>query len=336
MSTMKKSTFTDSLQRLESLAKGSGQTQLFATPNDSDPGTWAGTSSEDVDDHTSNIDENGTDYNAVKKALAAKVAASKALTKAEVAIVKGQDPRALIAEKITKGEKLTQAEAWAIKGGVSTFAKASTKPSEAPASGTEAGANKAPETNVGANTDDEIEDDAKKSLAKSITEQPDLQQGIEVSPFLAEFAKAMDAGLTGVEARTSQRVVKAFNDTVGAVTTRLQGLEKALTDQAEFNKGLAEAIVSLGEHLAGQTQVNAEALSLPAGPPKSQVNVVQKSFAGGMDTGLDSLTKSQLVNTMADLVVKGRLNQLDVVKFESTGEISPHTVQLVKSHLSGK
>src|SRR5690348_9682701 len=108
-----KAKFNSALARLESMSKG----QLYHTGSDSNPGTWAGTSQEDLNEHDDGIDANGTDYDGVKKALARKVEKSQALTPAEVAIVKGQDPRKLIAEKVSKGEALTPAETWAIKGG---------------------------------------------------------------------------------------------------------------------------------------------------------------------------------------------------------------------------
>src|SRR5574339_119269 len=100
---MDKDKFNSALGRLQDMAKS----QLFHTGSDSNPGTWAGSPQSDLNDHEDGIDENGTDYNGVKKALAMKVEKCLALTPAEVMIIKGQDPRKVIAEKISKGQKLT-------------------------------------------------------------------------------------------------------------------------------------------------------------------------------------------------------------------------------------
>jgi len=345
--TIQKSEFAVALQRLESLAKGQGQTQLFATPSDSSPGTWAGTTEEDIDEHKSEIDENGTDYNGVQKALANKVAKSKALTPAEVAIVKGSDPRQLIAKKIVKGQKLTPAESWAIKGGAKFFSKNDDKdkddevekgegPSKAPAPGLEIDANTAPETNAGKDEDD-VESDAKKSLTNAVAMTNDLSKGIEVSPVLYELVRAIGAGLEGAEVGTSRKISKALTTEIGKLVGRIQGIEKSLNDQAEFNKGFAETLVGIGQHVAGQSQVFAAQASAPVGPPRAVQGVrqLEKSFAGGLDVSTDALNKSQITDAMVDMVQKGRLSAMEVVKFESTGELNTSVRNSVMKHLQG-
>lgn len=375
MSTVQRDEFHAALGRLESLAKGQGQTQLFATPNDSNPGTWAGTSQTDVDEFSDGIDDNGTDYSGVKKALAAKVAKSQALTPAEVAIVKGQDPRQMIAQKISKGDSLTPAESWAIKGGAKYFAKgkknieiiedkkdskdsddddkpafmnkASTSPGKAPASGNEDDAKKVPETNAGGDTDDEIESDAKKSLDGAINQTQQLRKGIEMSPILAEFARAMGEGLRGVEARTAQRLQKSIIDALTPIADYVgqmgQTLVKHIDEQGSFNKGFAEAVVGIGQQLAGSSEVAMASASAPVGAPKSQlrsvpagVQPVQKSFGpGGIDMSDNALAKSQITDAMFEMVKGGKLSALDVVKFDSTGELTPQVKSMVLAHVQG-
>jgi hypothetical protein len=57
--------------------------------------------------------------------------------------------------------------------------------------------------------------------------------------------------------------------------------------------------------------------------------VLQKSQGGGPFEGM---SKAQVLDRMTDLVEKGGLNPLEVVKYESTGEMSPHIEQkLMKS-----
>jgi hypothetical protein len=357
MSTMNRDEFHAALGRLESLAKG----QLYHTPSDSNPGTWAGSSQEDQNEHEDGIDENGTDYAGVKKALAAKVAKSKALTPAEVAIVKGQDPRKLISDKISKGESLTAAEGWAVKGGVAKMGinigpavkKGNDGPEKAGVPGEDKDAGSVPDSNAG-DDDEEIEPDAKKSLAGAIGSTQNLKKGIEMSPILAEFARAMGVALEGVEARTASRISKSFAGALAPVVARIEMVEKSVSglvsDQSSFNKSFAEAMVGIGQQLAGGAEVASAAASAPAGAPKSHlraisggqgggapagVQAVQKSFGpGGLDVSGDQFAKSQITDAMIDLVKGGKLNQLDVVKFETSGEMNPAVRNMVVGHLS--
>lgn len=335
--TMDKDEFKKSLSRLETMAKG----QLFHTGSDSDPGSWAGTSGKDEDAFSpDSIDDNGTDYNGVKKSLAAKIAKSQALTPAEVAIVKGTDPRPLIAEKVSKGQSLTPAESWVTKGGYEKmFAKGDAAKTQAPGNAAAAEMNPAKD-------DGEIEQQAKKSFDGAVSQSNVLQKGLEMSPLLVEFARAIGVGLEGVEVRTASRVAKSLVDALGPVLKRVDTIEKALgslvKEQGDFNKSLADAVVGIGHQVAGTAEVAVAQAQAPVGPPRSQlrsgqVNVVQKSFSGpgGLDVGDSSLAKSQIVNVMADMVKANRLNPIDVIKYEASGELAPAVQQAVASYLQG-
>lgn len=357
MASIPKNDFQAALGRLESMAKAQPPSQLYHTPADSDPGSWAGTQTrQEIDENTDGIDDNGTDYAGVKKALAGKVAKSKALTPAEVAIVRGQNPMALIGAKISKGQKLTAAESWAVKKGF-PFEKEDDKdkkdeaekaakglrkgeePGKAGAPGEADDANSVPETHAGQDEDDEIESDAKKSLDRSIANTDHLRKGLNMSPILVEFARAMGEALKGTEARTAQYVSKSLISTLTPVFDRITALEKGLErfsgEQGDFNKSFAETIVGIGQHVAGSSEIVEQAARQPAGGPRSVtragVTPIAKSFAGpgGLDTSEGSLAKAQIIDRMANLVEKGKLSSLDVVKYEMTGEISPQVQAMV-------
>lgn len=340
--------FQKSLGRLDALAKG-GATQLHHTGADSNPGTWAGSAQQDQSEYDNGIDDNGTDYGGVKKALAAKVAKSQALTPAEVAIVKGLDPRPLIADKIVKGQKLTQAESWAVKGGFDKMKaeldKSTAKPTDSTTGiGESNSASNVPDTNAGGK-DTEIEGNAKKSLGGAIDSSQSLRKGIEMSPILAEFARAVGTALDGMEAR----VAKSIADAIGGVNTKVETVAKSFAsftaESGEFQKGFAEAIVGIGQTLTGQAEVAASQAHTPAGAPRSQMRapaqgnaqVIHKSFGGpgGLDVSGDAMNKSNIVNAMVDLVKANKLSQLDVVKFETSSQMSPSVQQLVSAHLGG-
>jgi hypothetical protein len=235
MSNMNRDEFHAALGRLEALSKG----QLYHTPSDSNPGTWAGTGQEDQNEHEDGIDENGTDYNGVKKALANKVAKSKALSPAEVAIVKGDrgNARKAIADKISKGTKLTAAESWAVHKGFpfgkddkdkdddqKDVKKGDAMPEKAKTPGEAKDPGSVPDSHAG-DDDEAIEGDAKKSLSGAIASTDHLKKGIEMSPILAEFARAMGVALEGTESRTARRISKAINDIVGPLLVRVESME---------------------------------------------------------------------------------------------------------------
>lgn len=364
---MDMSSFQKSLNNLNRMAKS----QLFHTPNDSEPGTWAG-SGTTPDENEVHIDENGTDYDAVKKSLSQKVAMSKALTPAEVAIVKGTNPYPAIGQKIAKGQKLTAAEAWALKGGRAIFKSEEAKgpkggadkvsPSDTPAAGDEHGADGVPPTNAGSDAEDKQieheketakgmpaflkdsdEDDAEKSFARSAARSAKLGEGLNASPFLAEFASAFGEALKGVESRTKNAIVKSLAPLFGELASTKKSLAdvtKLVNAQGEISKALAETVVGIGQHLAGTADASAAASNLPAGGPRSQLRSVptqgeqvEKSL-GGLDIGGNALMKGQMVEAMFEMMKSGQLDSKEVIKFEHTGQMSPGVPQKVQAFLA--
>lgn len=349
MSTVNKEQFQKSLAHLKSMAKA----QLHHTGSDSNPGDWAGTSQEDCDEHESKVDVNGTDYNGVRKSLAAKIRKSMALTPAEVAIADGKNPRKLLATKISKGGVLTAAEQWVLKGHMDKgfpmaeeddyeeTMKGDATPGASSTPGTDDDASNVPDTHGGKDTSSEVEPDAKKSLGQHLDRSKVIQKGFEISPFLYELTNALGSVMSDSEAR----VIKSLAGVITGLNGRIASLEKSLSasqsDQGTFNKSLAEAVVGIGEAQIGGSNAALQAARLPVGAPKSQfrtgagngVQALQKSVGPG---GLDmDLSKSQVVNAMTDMVEKGLLNGMDVIRYEGNGEISSEVLSRVSAHISG-
>lgn len=294
-----KDDFQKSLARLEGLAKS----QLFHTPGDSNPGNWAGSAPSDEDSMDDGIDENGTDYEGVKKGLSHKLERTQHLTKAEIAIVKASNPYPFVKEKIAKGEGLTAAERWVVKGAgrkvFEKFAKAegmantptkdgaaeeNKSPRNVPGN---AVANKEegkeePEADPGSTTKGMHGGDCKcgKCMSKSMTlaqaahGQPDLQKGIEMSPVLHQFAVAMGQALQGAETRIIETVVKALAPVVGDLAGLKKSLHEKVNIDGEFQKALAESVVGIGQQIAGGAEVAAQQQHQAAGGPRSQLRAL--------------------------------------------------------------
>ncbi len=305
------SDFFKSLERLEALANGSEDLEKsqICTGSGNEPQTWPGGDKSELGDNwTDNIKPDGTDYTGpgskARKSIAEKIYKGEALSEAEVAILKGD----YVGDDVNKAkrDKEEDEEEEERRG----------PPAE--------------------DDEDEMPEFARKSVGEVMQENETIQKGIEVSDFLSEFANAMALGMVGME----QRITKSVTETV------LGGLQEVYDDQGEFNKSLAEAVANIGHGMAGLVEFQGEAQEMPAGPPRSQLRsvpggqqqqqpqVLNKGVGGD---GLENMSKSQMLDRMSDLVTKGQMNPLDVIKFESTNELTPQVQDsLAKSFASGQ
>jgi hypothetical protein len=305
-----KNDFFKSLERLEALAGSGGEmrkSQIVQGGN-SEVSSWPGGEKEEIGDNwDDSIGEDGTDYKAkgVRKSIAEKVMKGIPLSPEEVTILKGDMEKAEpFGGKETPEEEEDEEKA---KG------------------------KRRPPPKKEEEEEEEEEGIKGKLFGKSFTdvlsENETVQKGVEVSDFLAEFAKSFGHGLAHLEARVTERVI-------GNV---MSGLQQFASEQGEFNKSLAEAVVNIGHGLAGYIQQDAARSEEPAGPPKSQlrtmpgkVQVLEKSQTG---SAFEGMNKAQLLDRMTDMVEKGGLNPLEVVKYESTGEMSPGVEQKLRKSM---
>jgi hypothetical protein len=228
--------------------------------------------------------------------------------------------RKAIAEKVLKGEKLSPEDV--------AILKSDAEAAEKGAEGTEKGA----EDTVGKSVSG---DPAPATLAEG---NPTLKKGIEMSPFLAELVKGIDQRFAMAEERTNESIVKAAN----AMLQNLgEFLEPQFAKQGEFNKSLAEVVTGIGHGLHANIQQTAEIAEAPAGAPKSQlraidggVQPIEKSFAGPGGASGETIQKSQVLSAMTDMVEKGNLNPLEVVKYENTNQIRPDLLQKITTDIA--
>jgi hypothetical protein len=298
--TIDTSEFFKSLGKLEALAKGDAteedveKSQLFHTSGNSKRGTWPGGDTKKIGNKwDDSIGSDGTDYKAARKAIAEKVMKGEALSPTDIEILKS--------DQVEKGDDVDKGE------------------------GQEA-------VNKGKGEDEEKY--GKDKACKSLTEgNEQLTKAIEMSPFLSEFAKAFDERLNMLEERNNDQVVKAVNAMLESLG---EYLEPKFSKQGEFNKSLAEVVSGIGHGLSTNIQQTAEMAQAPVAAPKSTLRAIpggvkplEKSFEGGGE-GNDTLTKSQVLGAMSDMVEKGSLNPLEVIKYENTDQIRPDLL----SHIS--
>lgn len=218
-----------------------GATQVFHTPNNSDPGTWAGTSQSKIDNNgdTDLVDENGTDL----KAVMSKVRKGQVLTAEEVAFL----------EKAMGGLFGKEAD------DDSDEDEEESKDGEKPAFK----AKKAKK----ANAKDCDPKDMEKSLADLASEDEDVAKGLEVSEFLEGFVRQISKSLDLMEERICRRVESR--------------IETAQARSEAVQKSLAGAVAEIGQVTVLTAQRMDQVESGPARAPLAVQNVeaIEKSQA---------------------------------------------------------
>jgi hypothetical protein len=315
--------FFKSLGKLEALAGRETQegddmnkAQLFHTGSNSERTSWPGGAKHDVGNKwDDSIGKDGTDYHPARKAIAEKALKGLPLAPEELAILKGD-----IETSISKGEGQE------VEGKDTTPGpKGEARPGLP--------FNKAKADEDKDTPDPDERDKAYKSF-EAMQDNETVQQGVEVSGFLAEFAKAFGSRMDQIEKSLGDRVVEATNfmlEQVGGY------MDSRFEEQGEFNKSLADAVVNIGHGVAGNMEQVQQVAEMPAGPPKSQLQVLpggaqpmEKSFGGPQG---EQLSKGQISEALVDLVQKGQVNPLEVSKYDMTGEIRPDLQDQVVKHI---
>lgn len=276
-----------------------GSTQVHHTPSNSDPQGWAGSRASSVpeDGASDAVDANGTDYKGGAKMMKS------------------------ILQKLAKGLPLNAEEM--------AFYSEVAKGGFDPEALSEEDDDKKEDAKKAMDKKEDEEEDTKKSLSDYASENEDVNKGLEVSSFLKGWVDTQTQALSSVESR----LVKS-----------IQGLqakaEASAEEQQAFNSELAKSVAALAEVLSLQAQRLEQVESTPARGPKSVSGAaaVEKSFgAGGAAAPADeSLNKSQILDTMSDMVQKGKLSATEVIKFESTSQLTPQLQEQVLAHRAGR
>ncbi len=167
--------------------------------------------------------------------------------------------------------------------------------------------------------------DVGKSLGQRVRASRHIRSGIEVSPFLRDLVRSLSKSQRGLERRILRQLGAA--------------IEKSISRQRSFNRALAEVVSGLGAVALEQGELLKALGARPARGIKSQTHAVrpiEKSFGSGDGdtvtlgdgTTLPQLDRAVVMQRLLAGVEKGLIGSTEVVKFETTGIISP---QLYKS-----
>lgn len=183
---------------------------------------------------------------------------------------------------------------------------------------------------------EEVEEDDEKEMGKSIKEMVEENETIkkshEVSPFLQEWSRVLTRALESMQETIEKSIQAKVEDvttpvlvkSMKAMIAHQEGLEDLIKSQKKALEEQSELIKSLQERL--------ENIEKQPMPRKSVVNVVEKSFAksAGIEEG-ETLSKAQIASRLEKLAREGKIDDLAVIKFDTTGQLDPEIEQLVKN-----
>lgn len=143
---------------------------------------------------------------------------------------------------------------------------------------------------------------AKKSFADELVESEQVAKAIDVSDFLEELVYKIAEGHDGL----SHEVAKS---------TRFASYQQG------FNVGLAKAMSELGTLVKSLVEKVEVIGKEPATVRKSDLQVVEKSFAQGEKAAEQTLSKSQIASKLLELQQAGdtSISANDIIRAESTG-----------------
>lgn len=316
MSKIQKSELENTVNELEKATETLSKAQLFHTPSDSNPDTWAGSTQETVGDMVEDfVVDGGANLNTVKQYLNGKVEKGMPLTAAEVLILKGENPGPTISAKISKRGQLTPAELWVVQKGWAGMSKATSEqvaPTKLPASNPGAAVtDKEPE--VPLHKADEDKDDGDK-------DDDDMMMGKSLNVLNENLIKGFNALFGAIE-----EVVKGLNDLKG----------KAETTE-KFNKSLGNTVVKLAKSVNQTTEV---VKSMPVRGPRGLAptqGVLEKSFGAGNTSPLANISKAQVADTLFDMYKSNLVSEHDVVRFDAEGKLTPEVQKSLEKFLGRK
>jgi hypothetical protein len=242
--------------KVESMSSVGGASQVFHTPSDSNPGTFAGSTQTDVPENGCvSTTANGTDYSAS-------------------AVVKS------ILE-LHKSGKISAEAAQVLLEKAMPFEKKEDDEDEEK------------KVKKGAGYKEEDKDEDKDDVAKSFGDSDALRNGFEATEFLREFAGAIAKAIKTSEDRTVDRVVKALTDSntkSEAFQKSLAGAVSNLGDALVAQAGRVEEIASAPARGAKSTQVQVLSKSF-AGNVNEAPSFTKAQLLNGM---VDLVQKGQL------------------------------------------
>jgi hypothetical protein len=160
----------------------------------------------------------------------------------------------------------------------------------------------------------EEEEEEEKSFTGNFDQDETLEKAIEVSDFLSAL-------------------VDQTENSIAALGATVARLEKSMT---KFDGGQIEVLRNVGTKLDTLSKRLEVIENMPARGAKSIIKsaqVIEKSFAGGGETGIDALPKRKVLDLMEKAVGEGKLQDSKLFAYESANILTDDTKDILKSYL---
>lgn len=158
------------------------------------------------------------------------------------------------------------------------------------------------------------EEEEEKSFTGNFDQDETLEKAIEVSDFLSAL-------------------VDQTENSIAALGTSVARLEKSMT---KFDEGQISALKEIGKSLDTLSKRLEVIEQTPVRGAKSVVKsaqVIEKSFAGQEDRGVDGLPKRKVLDLMEKAVGEGKLQDSKLFAYESANILTDDTKEILKSYM---
>jgi len=151
--------------------------------------------------------------------------------------------------------------------------------------------------------EEEEEEGMEKSFADVVFENPILVEGMNSSPFLLQMVKSIAVAFDHFDATTTA-IEKSFS-----------------SDQMELAKSFDGAFTVMGSRL-GLIDSTAGAIDMHKSDSVDSDNVAMLAKGGFSEDG-ENISKGDILSAMIKSVEAGQISPLEVIKFETTGQVNP-------------
>lgn len=185
-------------------------------------------------------------------------------------------------------------------------------------------------------------DELEKSIQSDFIGAEDIQKGMDASEFLSSVVEILTKSLADVQydVQMSGEAHKSANAILVKSLQASIALNKSMADEiTQLKAENADIKKSIDNGFETLTSALNEVLSQPAGMRKSLANIqvmdksFQKSLNGAPSTGIEGLTKSQVMDVLSSELYKGNPNVTtqDIISYESGAPLRPELVSLVSN-----
>ena len=183
--------------------------------------------------------------------------------------------------------------------------------------------------------EDEGDDEGEEEAPEAAEEEDEGEEDEEAEKSLGSQASISDIIKSNSATGPVVDVAPFIETLVDQVSDSDENLRKSIValqdQQSGFNDTLQKSIVALGNLVL---DMNKKLNSVWDAPVSGRKSVMSKSeVAERFEAAAPAFNKTQVLDTMVELVQKGHINPIDVSRYEATNSMEPNVRQTVETYL---